>query len=46
MIWIKLDDFYNSLLKFSVRANEGDAYLLGALPTGTIVHCIEKEPGM
>lgn len=29
----------------SVRANEGDAYVLGALPTGTIVHCIEKEPG-
>ncbi|KAJ0175076.1 hypothetical protein K1T71_009217 [Dendrolimus kikuchii] len=28
-----------------VRANEGDAYVLGALPIGTIVHCIEKEPG-
>lgn len=30
---------------FSVRANEGDAYLLGALPVGTLVHNIEKEPG-
>lgn len=30
----------------SVRANEGDAYVLGALPTGTVVHCIEKEPGL
>lgn len=28
-----------------VRANEGDAYILGALPFGTVVHCIEKEPG-
>ncbi|CAH0687775.1 unnamed protein product [Spodoptera exigua] len=28
-----------------VRANEGDAYVLGALPNGTIVHNIEKEPG-
>lgn len=30
----------------SVRANDGDAYLLGALPTGTLVHCVEKEPGL
>ena len=28
-----------------MRANEGDAYVLGALPAGTIVHCIEKDPG-
>ncbi|KAM3965633.1 mitochondrial ribosomal protein L2 [Aphomia sociella] len=33
------------LPRIPVRANEGDAYLLGALPTGTVVHCIEKEPG-
>ncbi|KAL0870607.1 hypothetical protein ABMA27_005567 [Loxostege sticticalis] len=33
------------LPRIPVRANEGDAYLLGALPTGTLVHCIEKEPG-
>nr|XP_033340417.1 39S ribosomal protein L2, mitochondrial [Megalopta genalis] len=29
-----------------VRAMEGDAYPLGALPVGTIVHCIEKYPGV
>lgn len=29
-----------------VRANEGDAYPLGALPVGTIVHNIEKHPGI
>ncbi|XP_068622445.1 large ribosomal subunit protein uL2m [Battus philenor] len=34
------------LPRIPVKANEGDAYLLGALPIGTIVHCIEKEPGM
>ncbi|XP_063699537.1 large ribosomal subunit protein uL2m [Culicoides brevitarsis] len=28
-----------------VRANEGDAYPLGALPIGTLVHCVEKFPG-
>ncbi|XP_022824937.1 39S ribosomal protein L2, mitochondrial [Spodoptera litura] len=28
-----------------VRANEGDAYVLGALPNGTVVHNIEKVPG-
>ncbi|XP_013183664.1 large ribosomal subunit protein uL2m [Amyelois transitella] len=33
------------LPRIPVRANEGDAYVLGALPTGTQVHCIEKEPG-
>ncbi|XP_078032551.1 mitochondrial ribosomal protein L2 [Augochlora pura] len=29
-----------------VRAIEGDAYPLGALPIGTIVNCIEKYPGL
>ncbi|XP_053976562.1 39S ribosomal protein L2, mitochondrial [Hylaeus volcanicus] len=29
-----------------VRAFEGDAYPLGALPIGTIVHCVEKYPGL
>ncbi|KAL4717174.1 hypothetical protein ACJJTC_017061 [Scirpophaga incertulas] len=33
------------LPRIPVRANEGDAYVLGALPIGTLVHCIEKEPG-
>lgn len=28
-----------------VRANEGDAYPLGALQVGTRVHCIEMNPG-
>ncbi|CAD1474670.1 unnamed protein product [Heterotrigona itama] len=28
-----------------VRAFEGDAYPLGALPKGTIVNCVEKYPG-
>lgn len=27
-----------------VRAKEGDAHPLGALPDGTIVHCIQKTP--
>ncbi|KAL7018641.1 hypothetical protein ACKWTF_010842 [Chironomus riparius] len=31
--------------RIPVRANEGDAYPLGALPVGTIVHNIEKFPG-
>uniref|UniRef100_A0A336K1N7 CSON007364 protein n=1 Tax=Culicoides sonorensis TaxID=179676 RepID=A0A336K1N7_CULSO len=31
--------------RIPVRANEGDAYPLGALPTGTIIHCVEKFPG-
>ncbi|XP_011154177.1 39S ribosomal protein L2, mitochondrial [Harpegnathos saltator] len=29
-----------------VRPREGDAYPLGALPVGTIVHCVEKYPGV
>ncbi|CAD0202231.1 unnamed protein product [Chrysodeixis includens] len=33
------------LPRIPVRANEGDAYVLGALPAGTIVHCVEKVPG-
>lgn len=31
---------------FTVRPNEGDAFPLGALPVGTIVHCVEKYPGL
>lgn len=31
--------------RIPVRANEGDAYPLGALPIGTQVHCLEKYPG-
>lgn len=35
-----------TLRKFiSVLPNEGDAHPLGALPVGTLVHCIEREPG-
>jgi large subunit ribosomal protein L2 len=30
--------------RIPVRANEGDAYPLGALPVGTIVHNVEKFP--
>lgn len=30
--------------RIPVRANDGDAYPLGALPVGTIVHNIEKYP--
>lgn len=30
---------------FLVAANEGDAYPLGALPVGTIIHSIEMIPG-
>jgi len=29
-----------------VRANDGDAYPLGALPVGTKVHCVEQIPGL
>jgi large subunit ribosomal protein L2 len=29
-----------------VKASEGDAYPLGALPNGTLVHCVEKYPGL
>ncbi|GAB0097902.1 Ribosomal protein L2 [Sergentomyia squamirostris] len=32
--------------RIPVRANEGDAYPLGALPVHTQVHCVEKYPGM
>jgi large subunit ribosomal protein L2 len=31
--------------RIPVRANEGDAYPLGALPVGTLVHNVEKFPG-
>lgn len=31
--------------RIPVRAKEGDAYPLGALPAGTLVHCVEKYPG-
>lgn len=31
--------------RIPVRAKEGDAYPLGALPTGTLVHNIEAYPG-
>lgn len=34
------------LLVFAVRANDGDAYPLGALPVGTKVHCLEMHPGI
>lgn len=33
------------MYNLSVRANDGDAYPLGALPVGTRVHCIEQTPG-
>lgn len=33
------------LIQFIVRPNEGDAYPLGALPVGTQIHCVEKNPG-
>lgn len=32
--------------RIPVRANEGDAYPLGALPMGTRVNCVEKYPGL
>ncbi|XP_058834756.1 large ribosomal subunit protein uL2m [Topomyia yanbarensis] len=31
--------------RIPVRANEGDAYPLGALQIGTQIHCLEKYPG-
>lgn len=31
--------------RIPVRANDGDAYPLGALPTGTLVHCVQASPG-
>lgn len=32
--------------RIPVRAKEGDAYPLGALPVGTMVHCVEVYPGV
>lgn len=31
--------------RIPVRAKDGDAYPLGALPVGTLVHCVEAFPG-
>lgn len=31
--------------RIPVRPSEGDAYPLGALPNGTRIHCLEKNPG-
>ncbi|XP_022218185.1 39S ribosomal protein L2, mitochondrial [Drosophila obscura] len=31
--------------RIPVRPNEGDAYPLGAMPVGTRIHCLEKNPG-
>uniref|UniRef100_A0A182JXX1 Uncharacterized protein n=1 Tax=Anopheles christyi TaxID=43041 RepID=A0A182JXX1_9DIPT len=31
--------------RIPVRANEGDAYPIGALQVGTQIHCLEKYPG-
>lgn len=31
--------------RIPVRAKEGDAFPLGALPVGTQIHCIEANPG-
>lgn len=31
--------------RIPVRAKDGDAYPLGALPVGTMVHCVELMPG-
>jgi large subunit ribosomal protein L2 len=33
------------LIFFLVKASEGDAYPVGALPIGTIVNCVEGYPG-
>lgn len=32
--------------RIPVRAKEGDAYPLGALPLGTEINCVEKYPGL
>ncbi len=32
-------------IQFLVKASEGDAYPVGALPIGTIVNCVEGYPG-
>lgn len=37
---------HQGIPRHPVRPSEGDAYPLGALPTGTIVHCVEKYPGL
>ncbi|XP_012228111.1 large ribosomal subunit protein uL2m [Linepithema humile] len=37
---------HRGIPRISVRASEGDAYPLGALPNGTAVHCVEKYPGL
>lgn len=34
------------LFTFTVRASEGDAYPLGALPIGTQINCVEQYPGL
>ncbi|KAF7408005.1 hypothetical protein HZH66_002542 [Vespula vulgaris] len=36
---------HKGILRNPVKANEGDAYPLGALPIGTVVNCAEKYPG-
>lgn len=36
----------NQIVFCIVRANEGDAHPLCALPVGTVVHCVEKYPGL
>lgn len=37
---------YSVPVNFLVRAKEGDAYPLGALPMGTQVHNVERYPGL
>ncbi|XP_011880716.1 PREDICTED: 39S ribosomal protein L2, mitochondrial [Vollenhovia emeryi] len=37
---------HHGIPRHTVRALEGDAYPLGALPIGTPVHCVEKYPGV
>lgn len=41
-----VDNFHLNSSTNSVRAKEGDAYPLGALPIGTRVHCIQMNPGI
>lgn len=36
---------YSEIPRNPVRAKEGDAHPLGALPVGTFVHAIEQQPG-
>lgn len=40
-----LNFFYLAII-FIVRASEGDAWPLGALPVNTKVHCVEQNPGL